>query len=411
MSHRLYTDGSHMYFANVAGIGGYLQDETGKTIFEFSDILENPENDKSINLAAHEVIAMERGLTLAMEHGIKNIVCLSDSNGICKALTNIWLHKSDPENNKQYVITPETKRVASLMKHFDKMEFNWLPREKNSHADRLSRKEVLKKYPQRTAEIEGAFSVANFRTGTGVSKHEKDKLIEDRRDLTDFYVINVKTVENNQMIVETWHAHKSGKNIESTLVRTLKPGANAWRQGVINSISDMLNKGENKRVAIALKGDGVIPIEDVLRGRGAPPKRLAQSLTHLERTIEKMDEVFLYQDANVMKSLFEPKKEPKPLTQDQALQAMKILGDENYVMGSHPEIENHFELNKTKKDDPAEIQKKFFGAFIALAIRSTIQYGAEGEILMAQSKEAKKVVDNIQQMRDSLQEQGVKFRY
>jgi ribonuclease HI len=412
MSYRLYTDGSHMYFANVAGIGGYLQDETGKTVFEFSELIENTENDKSINLAAHEIFAMEKGLTLAMEHGIKNIVCLSDSNGICKALTNIWLHKTDPENNSQYPITPETKKVASLMKHFDKIEFNWLPREKNQQADRLSRREVLKKYPQRTAEIENAFLVNNFHTGTGLNKTEKDRMVESRKTLTDFYVVNVKTGENNQITIETWYAQKTPSGeIKKELLREFKPSSNAWRQGVLTSLSDALNKSTNRRVAIALKGDGVIPIEDVLRGRGKAPKKLLQNFTHLERTIEKMDEVFLYQDAKVMKLLFEPKKEAKPLTQQQALDAMKLLGDENYVIGSHPEIENHFEMNRTKREDPTEIQKKYFGAFISLAIRDTIQYGSEGEILMAKSKEAKKVVDNIQQMRESLQEQGVKFRY
>lgn len=411
MSHRLYTDGSHMYFANVAGIGGYLQDETGKTIFEFSEILENTENDKTINLEAHEIFAMEKGLTLAMEKGIRDVVCLSDSNGICKALTSIWLHKSDPGNNNQYVITPQTKRVASLMKHFDKMEFNWLPRENNQRADRLSRRELLKKYPKKVIEIEGAFEAANFHTGTGLDKLEKDRMVESRKSIKDFYVVDARTGENNQYIVQTWYARKTEAGIETELVRTLKPGSNAWRQGIFTSLSEVLTKSDSRRVAICIRGEGVIPLEDALRGRAAMPKKLNQSATHLKRVIEGMDEVFLYRDTNVMKALFETKAEAKPLTPQQAVHAMKVLGEENYVFGSQPEIETHFKLTGNKKENPAEIQKKYFGAFLTLAIRETYKYGAEGEMLMAENKDAKKVVANIEQIRESLQQQGVKFKY
>jgi hypothetical protein len=69
-----------------------------------------------------------------------------------------------------------------------------------------------------------------------------------------------------------------------------------------------------------------------------------------------------------MNKVFNPNMK-KPKTKEEIIEALKILGDENYVVGTHKEIEGHLFLKDSQKANPVEIQKKYFAEFLKISMK------------------------------------------
>ena len=72
MIYNLYTNGSHSYDLNIAGMGGILFDSKKKKVLTFSEPI-------TTLMASHEIHAMEHGLKKALQAGVKHIVCYTDN--------------------------------------------------------------------------------------------------------------------------------------------------------------------------------------------------------------------------------------------------------------------------------------------------------------------------------------------
>lgn len=133
----LFTDGAFKKVDNkeFSSCGGWIIDKNSKeVIVEFSKQLSLDTNQKR-NMPKFEILAIEEGVRLIKELGLKNVECYTDSNTEARKL---FLALKGIE-------TPHYKANRALYEPILKILKNsgssiaWLPREYNKHADELSK--------------------------------------------------------------------------------------------------------------------------------------------------------------------------------------------------------------------------------------------------------------------------------
>lgn len=134
--YKLYTDGAYQPDVSIAGIGGYLTDSQGNTIFEFS----HPITD-STHFKYHEAIALTYGLKKALEHGVEHLSCFADDVSIRNIFNKEILSDVSAQAN------PFRKDIFELKNKFKSIHFNHLPRTNNKKADKLAGK-ILRIYKE-----------------------------------------------------------------------------------------------------------------------------------------------------------------------------------------------------------------------------------------------------------------------
>ncbi|MFA6587663.1 MAG: ribonuclease HI family protein [Patescibacteria group bacterium] len=122
-AHLLYTDGGARGNPGPAAIGFILM-QGNKIIQKQGEKIGEATN----NVAEYE--AVFRGLTKAQAMGIKNLECRLDSLLVCEQLNQRYKIK-DPNLGKLFV------KIWNLMPNFEKITFNYIPREENALADNL----------------------------------------------------------------------------------------------------------------------------------------------------------------------------------------------------------------------------------------------------------------------------------
>lgn len=118
------------------GIGCYIE-ENGNRIFEYSGYLPAT-NENSNNVA--EYMALENALDFILENGMQNekIQVYGDSMLVIKQMNGIYKIKSG-----RYFET--AIRCKAKVKNIEKILFDWIPREENELADKLSNSELIRR--------------------------------------------------------------------------------------------------------------------------------------------------------------------------------------------------------------------------------------------------------------------------
>ena len=125
MTAELYIDGATQGSnPGVGGIGGYLT--FGQSRFEFYDKLTYMTN----NVAEYN--ALVRGLELCVEHLIDDVIVYSDSKLVVNQMRGIWKIK----HQDMKTLYGRAKVFADQIKN---VKYQWIPREQNTEADRLSK--------------------------------------------------------------------------------------------------------------------------------------------------------------------------------------------------------------------------------------------------------------------------------
>jgi probable phosphoglycerate mutase len=122
----MQADGGSRGNPGPAGFGAVVFDESGAAVLaERFGFLGRSTN----NVAEYSgVIA---GLVAAAELGARTVVARLDSKLIVEQMSGRWQVK-DPK------ILPLARRVIQLRQTFESVAFEWVPRERNKHADRLA---------------------------------------------------------------------------------------------------------------------------------------------------------------------------------------------------------------------------------------------------------------------------------
>lgn len=132
MTFKLYTDGNSFPRAKRSGFGGSIQDPSGEIILEFTEQVRDPQYIHSF-----ELLGIIRGLKLALEHGVKDIISYCDDKNVNKRMNQIF---QDGIQSIEIFKKPELyHQIIELSKKFNSIEFQYIPREFNKRADHLSR--------------------------------------------------------------------------------------------------------------------------------------------------------------------------------------------------------------------------------------------------------------------------------
>lgn len=145
--HTLYTDGCYMEELFFLGYGGYITDNKGQILTEYTEKIDSKELRHY-----HEFLGFIHGLKLAQDMELKKLLVLTDS--LNNVLTIKNLHhliydkntKCSPKLISEYVSNAKQLKLVceaiELIKQFDDFKIYFIPREENKHADELSRQSL-----------------------------------------------------------------------------------------------------------------------------------------------------------------------------------------------------------------------------------------------------------------------------
>ncbi len=119
-------DGSSTPNPGTMSIGGVIEDNIGKTIFEFSDTLGIGTNNRA------EYLALKRVCKELVRIGAKRAQIIGDSQLVVRQL-----------NGEYKIKDKQLKKIANEIKQLlDNLDYHhifWVDRSKNKHADFLSK--------------------------------------------------------------------------------------------------------------------------------------------------------------------------------------------------------------------------------------------------------------------------------
>lgn len=120
----MYTDGGARGNPGIAGIGILIEDEDGNIIKEISQYI----GEQTNNVAEYK--ALNRGLEVALDLGIKKITCYLDSELVVKQIKGEYKVKNER-------MIPMYNMTMPLIKKFDSFEIIHIKRKLNKKADKL----------------------------------------------------------------------------------------------------------------------------------------------------------------------------------------------------------------------------------------------------------------------------------
>lgn len=120
----MYTDGGARGNPGIAGIGILIEDEDGNIIKEISQYI----GEQTNNVAEYK--ALNRGLEVALDLGIKKITCYLDSELVVKQIKGEYKVKNER-------MIPIYNMTMPLIKKFDSFEIIHIKRKLNKKADKL----------------------------------------------------------------------------------------------------------------------------------------------------------------------------------------------------------------------------------------------------------------------------------
>jgi ribonuclease HI len=358
---KLYTDGSYRESLGMGGYGGYLIAPNGEKVFEFSEIIKNPEH-----YTKHEAIGLSHGLQLCVEHGVKNLICYTDSKQLA-------LIANTQDRNVQEVYiqkNPTLKGVVDLKPSFEKIEFYFLPRKYNALADKLSRKAVVQLTHPRNAR--NNFKSSKVKCDWQYHNHHNpEKFQEHTKEDKDFFVFYVQ-----DSILNVYYAKNRDKKITYEKVLkcpTEKKMVNFWASKVAEVLADYTHL---KNCVVycqdkdhASGGD----FQSVLsKSKPIPPSARA-SFTKLEKVLESYESINYYEPKQILKALNLIKVKPvvisKAKSREEVIEALTLLSQDNYKIGEYPHIEKFFDNKKTKENLNVDtLQKLYFNEFLKLSV-------------------------------------------
>lgn len=136
-----YFDGASKNNPGHAGIGIVILDQNNKEVLTYSKYLGVKTNNEAEYLALIEL------LEKAKELGIEEINIFGDSQLVVNQVNGNW------RINQSHLFSLAQK-VEELITQFKNISINWIPREKNTIADRLSNEAIIQSNDKNTANVQ-----------------------------------------------------------------------------------------------------------------------------------------------------------------------------------------------------------------------------------------------------------------
>lgn len=401
MPHSLYTDGCHFQYLKAAGIGGYLLDEQGNRLWQFSEELSD---DKF--LEKHENYALEHGLKKCIESGVKSLKCFTDSKSSVEILNLKDKKQLDFYVSRDSSLAP----IVKLITQFDDISFHFIPRNQNKSADILSRKKVLKNHPEKTQLVECGLQIPNLLCTQQYSLKEKPEFTDLKWQIKNHYLFHFMQAENKLEVYEMV------KFPEIQIVNKISyPLEKNWIKQYIGILNNTLKNSPHPEVGIIFEPNAN-DVSKTLRGLVPISKKAKSGLEKFEDITEKFSKVVIHDDRDFLK-LVVPHRfggEQPPLSTEQQeellIENLKVLCEPEYKLGSNLRVEKFFALPKDKMEDLSEIQKKYFGELVKLDVKKHMEQLKLNDKPISRASKGN-AMERIAKIRQGLEEKGIKLKF
>lgn len=382
-NYQLYTDGSHFNHLQVSGIGGVLFSPAGEKQFEFSEIITNKQD-----FLRHEILALEKGLLLCLEKKIFHVDCYSDDQSLCTILN---LHEDE-----QYAYVeknPFLNKILDLKEYFQHLSFTYIPRKQNKIADLLSHQEIYDTVEEKNLILDCGAHIPNLYCTEQYIKKDKYQF-QFIRQLTQHYL--VVEIEGLQFNLWKTNRYDLGKTL---LCKKTLPKFDSIAN-IIYELSDklqtLIDNGEKHWGLMILGRPG---IDKLLKGVVPLTRNTQYPIQYLSSVCKQMEGLILNHEQDIFE-YFSPKPSIKIIKTEFKnnleafyLDALKTLGQKEYILGQNKIIEQHF---KKTCGNPLSLQKKYFGELLKLKMKHTPDISRDTA---------------IQTLKEEIKQRGIHLRY
>lgn len=130
-----YSDGSHFPRAKTSGFGGFIKNQAGDVVVEFSERVRHPKY-----LHNYELLGMLRIVQIADSIQAKRITFHSDDKTLIEKINGLLIGSRKIENIRKEQKPELFSEILTLCSKFESFEFKHIPRTMNKHSDSLSRR-------------------------------------------------------------------------------------------------------------------------------------------------------------------------------------------------------------------------------------------------------------------------------
>lgn len=403
---RLYTDGSYSKTENIAGFGGYIENSNGQCILKFSETIEDSKNFNN-----HELLGLKKGMQLALDNNITNIVCYTDDKNMAQIFNT-----NNADTTAIYCNTPLRKSVWQLKEQFKSFEIYYIPRKKNVKADRLSRQTIHKLINEKKDDFlskkEYFINSKLIISSQKMSESKKNEIILIQKTMSHCIVF---TRTQKDMIDVYLTTKKDGFITHHLIDQVPFNEKQSNSKTLIDCMTKVLdNQKHLKRCAISFvkMGNCSQHIQDLLRGYNYIIPSLEKSVNNLNNALSNFEQV-VYTDNELINKTIESHiidKNPNKalqLDKENIIDALSQLEQNDYFLGKNPSIEYSGKIKDTldEKQNILELQKYYFGCFIRLLMKDTSNLHYK---ISFKDKE-NLIKEKIQAAQNELQSHGIKF--
>jgi len=356
MTHKLYTDGSHQVAVDIAGIGGLLLDSNNLEVWRFTQEIKD-------NKPQHELQALEYALLKCVASGVRDVVCHSDSKRTMQILSHG--KKATTHTSTSGLVNS----ILDLRDNFDSIDFVYMPRDKNKIADKLAGKilasatklESRANMVQKNNPEKEFFSAPNLHcTEKFISKTQYAK---ERDKIVHYYLFDLNDTQEGSML-DIYSAEKKG-SISHRHIGQFKM-QNKW-VNLLEHIALTISSSTHKDIALILPSECIV--NKMFRGMMPLNEKLVKSFEKVKEALQHVESVYLESQGTVYSHIFPPRNTLHFKTNEEKIEfmidSMKQLGN-NYQIGQNKDIENYFELQPSRQNNPEHIQKKYLGEFMKM---------------------------------------------
>ena len=300
MIYKIYSDGCHLGEFNVAGVGGYLlKDDT--TVFEFSEQIK-----ENIYYKIHERYAIKRVLEKSLQEGIEKeqVELFSDDQGLMKILSKSKVNRREyvEENNL-------LNEICDLCDKFTNITFNYIPRDENARADKLSRQYITETLFKDNQIATNAFSHPKWITKNNFPKGETQLFYQERQLVSNYLVLHFYPNKIEQcMQLDIYYASKDNENISYELNESIQTLNKGWQTSCVTYLDKHLKymAQKNKKIGLVIHDEYII-LDQLLRGRREIPAKTKKTFLDLISTLDNLEKVVVHREPLVYEAIFNDK--------------------------------------------------------------------------------------------------------
>lgn len=309
MSYKIYSDGCYIKEFNTAGVGGFIK-AGDETVVEFSMEVQEQQYKE-----LHERYAVKQALEIALQMGIEGqkVSLYSDDMGLMSILSKSY------ENTHAYINQDNLiKELCELRGKFKDLDFNYIPREQNKRADKLSRYCINKKVFAKSQMIPGAFKHKNLISKNNFAEDEQKEFRKAKKDINQYLVAHFYWNRNEKMRQMDFYeaSVEQSSSVNYKLVSenpfVIEAG---WERVCLNLLSDKLKemRSSTGQLGLVLEDEFLI-LDKILRGRKEPSGKSRKAIEYLSETLDSFDKVVVHKEDSVINKIMSDKKSQMILT-------------------------------------------------------------------------------------------------